>query len=138
MTDEIQSQDPSDDQIRDIAENPPHPESHENQSGEALAHVAHGDTTVFMGKTYNIPIYSSVYIALGAFTILEVTIAEIISSDVKIPLLLGFAIAKSLLVVMFYMHLKQDSRIFALALAVPLGIALLSMLFLLAVPATGY
>ena len=138
MTGENQSQELSDDHISDNEENAAHFESHDNESGATLVHVAHGDTTVFMGKTYNIPIYSSVYLALGAFTILEVAIAEIISGDVKIPLLLGFAIAKSLLVVMFYMHLKQDSRIFAVALAVPLGIALLSMLFLLAVPSTGY
>jgi caa(3)-type oxidase subunit IV len=104
---------------------------------EAHAELHHGDVTVFMGKEYAIPIYTSVFIALGVLTVIEVLIAEIIRSDIKIPLLLGIALAKAFLVVLFYMHLKTDSRVFALTLAVPLGVGILSVLFLLAVPATG-
>jgi hypothetical protein len=36
------------------------------------------------------------------------------------------------------MHLREDSRIFALALILPLVIALVSALFLLSVPIVGY
>ena len=39
---------------------------------------------------------------------------------------------------MFYMHLREDSRIFAFALAIPLVLALVASLFLLSVPITGY
>lgn len=104
---------------------------------DAHAH-SHGDTTVIFGKEYPIPLYTSVFIALGVLTVLEVTIAELFPAAIRIPLLLGIGIAKSLLVVIFYMHLNTDSRIFALTLAVPLGVAIISLLFLMAVPPTGY
>lgn len=112
-----------------------HTESQAEHHAEPQAH--HGDKTVLFGKTYNIPIYTTVFMTLGVLTVTEVLIAEIISSDAKIPLLLGLAVAKALLVVLFYMHLKDDSRVFAVALAVPLGMAILSALFLLSIPATG-
>lgn len=96
---------------------------------------AHGETTVFLGREYPIPIYTSVFIALGVLTVVEVLIAEIISGDIKIPFMLAIAIVKATLVVMFYMHLNTDSRIFAVTLAVPLVIALLGTLFLLGIPA---
>ncbi|GAB4515537.1 MAG: hypothetical protein OHK0046_19250 [Anaerolineae bacterium] len=106
---------------------------------EALGvHDAHGDTTVFMGREYPLPIYTSVFLALGALTVIEVLLAEIISSDIKIPFLMGIAVAKALLVVLFYMHLNKDSRIFALVLGLPLGLGLLATLYLLGVPPTGY
>lgn len=98
----------------------------------------HDDVTVFMGREFPYSIYTSVFFALGILTLIEVVLAEIISSDVKIPLLLGIAIAKALLVVIFYMHLNKDSRVFALTLALPVGLALLATLYLLGVPSTGY
>lgn len=97
----------------------------------------HGDTTVFMGREYNVPLYTSVFFALGVLTFTEVLLAELIASDAKIPLLLGIMVAKALLVVLFYMHLKDDNRVFAVALAVPVSFATLATLFLLAIP-TGY
>jgi caa(3)-type oxidase subunit IV len=105
---------------------------------EALASEHHGDTTVLFGKEYPVPLYTAVFGALAVLTLIEVLIAEIFTTDVKIPFLIGIAVAKALLVVLFYMHLRDDNRIFALVLAVPLGIATLSALFLLAVPTTGY
>jgi cytochrome c oxidase subunit IV len=99
---------------------------------------AHGDTTVFRGREYPIPLYTSVFIALGILTFSEVLIAELLSNVpvVKIPLLITIATAKAVMVVMFYMHLKTDSRIFTITLAVPVGMALIATLYLLAVPQT--
>jgi caa(3)-type oxidase subunit IV len=104
---------------------------------EAWRDPHHGDTTVFMGREYNVPLYTSVFFALGVLTFTEVMLAELIASDAKIPLLLGIMVAKALLVVMFYMHLKDDNRVFAVTLAVPVAFATLATLFLLAIP-TGY
>ncbi len=53
-------------------------------------------------------------------------------------LLIAFSATKAILVVLFYMHLREDSRMFAFALILPLFIALVSALFLLTVPPTGY
>lgn len=94
----------------------------------------HGDVTVFRGKTYNIPIYTSVFISLGVLTILEVVSSEIFPESLSTPILLSLAFVKAFLVIYFYMHLKSDSRVFAIALAVPIVIAMLSALFLFSLP----
>ncbi len=106
---------------------------------EALHHEHHGDVTVFRGKTYDIPLYTSVFLGLGVLTIIEVLVAEIITADIiTIPVNLTIALAKVFLVVYFYMHLNTDSKVFALTLAVPVIIALLSAIFLFAIPTGGY
>ena len=108
-----------------------------NISVETTAEETHaGDTTVLLGKEFPVPLYTSVFIALGVLTVIEVLISNF-DNDLKIVPLLVIAAAKALLVVVFYMHLKTDSRVFALILAVPLGIAIIATLFLLAVPSSG-
>jgi caa(3)-type oxidase subunit IV len=110
----------------------------EATSAEPHADENHGDTIMLFGREYHIPLYTAVFFALAVLTVLEVLIAGAVVTDIKIPFLLAIAVAKALLVILFYMHLSTDSRIFAFALALPLAVALLSMLFLFAVPATGY
>lgn len=106
---------------------------------EALAHEHFSDTTVVFGRTLPYSIYTVVFGALAVATLFEVLIAEIIQVQwLKIPLLLVIAFFKALLVVMFYMHLRDDSRIFMVTLILPLVVALVSMLYLLGVPRTGY
>lgn len=107
----------------------------EPHDAHAQPHLS--DTTVLFGREIPYPIYTVVFFALGALTILEVLMAELLVSVeiIKIPLLLSIAIAKSALVVIFYMHLNHDSRVFAVTFLVPVAIALLSVLFLLGIPA---
>lgn len=107
-------------------------DAHEAAQHDTAHH--HDDVTVIFGREYPIPVYTSVFLVLGVLTAIEVAMFELISSNAKIPFLLGIAVAKSLLVVLYYMHLKNDSRLFAFTLALPVGIALLSALFLFAVP----
>ena len=110
-----------------------HTETHaHNDHAETLA-----PTTTILGVTLPMPLYTTVFMILGGLTIIEVLLSVAITSDLKIPLLMGIAVAKGALVVLFYMHLKTDNRAFALAFIVPLVLALLSTLFLLAVPSTG-
>ncbi len=118
--------------IESIPGAPEHPQ-------EALADAHLHDTTVLFGRTLNFPIYTVVFFALGALTIIEVLLAEILSGVevIKIPVLLSIATIKAALVVIFYMHLNTDSRVFAVTFIVPVVIALLSVLFLLGIP-TGY
>jgi len=96
------------------------------------------DTTVFRGKVYDIPLYTSVFLVLGVLTIIEVLVAEIFTADaITIPVNLGLAVTKAFLVVYYYMHLNTDSRVFRWTLLVPIGVGLLSAMFLFAIP-TGY
>jgi caa(3)-type oxidase subunit IV len=52
--------------------------------------------------------------------------------------MLSLAFVKAVLVVMYYMHLRTDSRIFTIVLLLPVMVTLLATLYLIAVPVTGY
>lgn len=100
-------------------------------------HEDHGDVTVVLGREIPLPLYTVVFLALGILTIIEVLIGGI-EGAFRIPLLLGFAVVKAYLVVYYYMHLKTDSRVFAVVLAVPVFVALVSLLFALVTPPGNY
>jgi cytochrome c oxidase subunit 4 len=110
----------------------PHTDHHDN-------HV-HSDTVEIMGRTITVMggIYTVIFGVLAALTVIEVLVALVQIPVITGALLLIMALVKATLVMLFYMHLKDDSRIFALALAVPGIITLLSILYLIAIPPTGY
>ena len=98
-------------------------EQHEAQGG----HDAFlSDTTVVLGREITITggLYTVVFILLAVATVLEIIIGGLPEGVLLIPLLLAFAVIKATLVVMYYMHLKTDSRLFTWVLIVPLLIAL--------------
>ncbi len=96
------------------------------------------DTTTMFGMTFPYPIYTVVYVVLAAVTLIELVIGSLPRGILGTLILIALSISKAVLVVLFYMHLKEDSRIFAFALALPLFIALVSSIFLLTVPIKGY
>ena len=59
------------------------------------------------------PNYTIILALLVVFTILEVSVS-FIQSSVKIPLLLTLAGVKASLVILYFMHLRYDSRLFAI------------------------
>jgi cytochrome c oxidase subunit 4 len=109
-------------------------------------HVVSDTTTLpFINKSVTVPggVYTLVFGILTILTILEVFFGNFFRGrdeleTLKVIVLLAIAISKAVLVVLFYMHLKDDSRIFAAAVLLPLLITLLSLLYLLFVPPTGY
>jgi len=118
---------------------------------EASAH--HSNTVRVLRREITIEggIYTVVFAALALLTVLEVLSAEGLkgamynSPDaaatlqaIKAVLLLGIAIIKSTLVIWFYMHLRDEKPILAIVLLLPLLIATLSIMFLLAIPPGGY
>jgi cytochrome c oxidase subunit 4 len=110
----------------------PHPED---------AHKEYlSDEVTLLGRHFSVPggIYTVVFGALAVATLIEVIIFELPRGFLTIPLMVSLAVMKALLVVLYYMHLRTDSRIFALALLIPLGVALAATFYLLAVPPTGY
>jgi cytochrome c oxidase subunit 4 len=100
----------------------------------------HSDTTIIMGREITVPggIYTVVFIALGVATLIEILLAEFPRGFFTIPLMLSLALVKAVLVVMYYMHLKSDSRIFTAVLLLPVIVTLMATLYLIAVPITGY
>lgn len=119
-------------------------------------HEHHSNTVVIRGRQITVEggIYTVVFGGLAILTAIEVFSAEWLNSAIhdaptdgsladtlqtfKALLLLAIAIVKSALVIWFYMHLKDEKRILAVVLLLPLLIATLSILFLLAIPPGGY
>lgn len=117
----------------DRATTPTHP-------AEVQPHII-PDTTNVLGRwTINMPIYDVVFISLAIFTAIEVVLAELFPEMWWLPvlLLMSIAVVKAVHVVLYYMHLIWDNRIFWITLMVPFFIALLGLVYLLAVPVTGY
>lgn len=116
-------------------------------------HGHHSNTVTLLGRDITVEggIYTVVFGALAILTVIEVLSAEFLKgaihdspdaavglTAIKAILLLGIAIIKSSLVIWFYMHLKDEKRIIAVVLLLPLLIAALSVMFVLAIPPTGY
>ena len=74
------------------------------------------------------PRYDLVFLFLIVFTALEVG-TSYLRSGVRIPILIALALVKASLVVLYFMHLKFDSRLFALLFI--LGLAMVLPLLLL-------
>ncbi len=72
--------------------------------------------------------YAWVFAALVILTALEVG-ASYLPAGVRLPILLVFALVKALLVVLYFMHLRHDSRVYAGLLLI--GLVLISPLILI-------
>ncbi len=122
---------------------------------EAMHHEGehHSNTVQLLGREITVEggVYTVVFGALALLTVIEVVSAEFLNGAIhdapdaattlqaiKAILLLGIAIIKSSLVIWFYMHLKTESRLIAIVILLPLLIAGLSIMFLLAIPPGGY
>ncbi len=116
-------------------------------------HGHHSNTVTLLGRDITVEggIYTVVFGGLAILTVIEVVSAELLKglihdtpsaaaalTAIKAILLLAIAVVKSCLVIWFYMHLKDEKRILAVVLLLPLLIAALSVMFVLAVPPTGY
>ena len=103
------------------------------------AHAEPHAETLF-GRPMPFAAYTVIYIILAVTSLIEVLCAEIIPFDswVRIPVLGGLSTAKAILVMAYYMHLKDDSKIFAAAIILPILVGLVATLFLISVPPTGY
>jgi caa(3)-type oxidase subunit IV len=115
------------------------PETHTHTPDALLGDHSHSDTvTLPVLGSVTVPggIYTVVFIGLGILTLLEVALADILKdiAPVKGAVLLAIGFFKAVLVALFYMHLRKDSRVFALALIVPLIIVVLCLFYLIFVP----
>ncbi len=76
------------------------------------------------------PNYLAIFIALAVLTAIEVGVTYL--PIPRIPVLIPLAIFKAGLVVLFYMHLKSDSRVFSLIFGVGILMGISLMLAFLA------
>jgi caa(3)-type oxidase subunit IV len=78
--------------------------------------------------------YLMVFAWLAAFTVVEVLVGAFIPAalPLKVALLMGMALVKAGLVVLYYMHLRYDSFWYWVILLVPVGFVLLLARYLFA------
>ncbi len=70
--------------------------------------------------------YVVVFGWLTRLTLLEVLTAAVgLDESIRVPLLIVLAIIKAALVVLFYMHLRYDSKWYWITLIIPIGFVLL-------------
>lgn len=113
--------------------------THETESHVAEAHDHdHDEKFSFVGRTFNVPVYTGVFILLGILTVIEVALSRVPHSSIIIIIMLALAVFKAGLVVWFYMHLNKDNRIFLATLLIPVVLVILAVLFLSIVPVGGY
>jgi len=114
-------------------------EFHPEPVEEELPHVVPPYTILF-GRRIETDVYNVIFGILAGITLAEVAIAAIFDASfiLRTPLLVGLSISKALMVVAFYMHLREDSRVFAAAIIIPALISLVCTLFLLGVPYSSY
>lgn len=112
----------------------------ENHSEESHSHHYSDEVVLpFVGTRFSIPggIYSFIFLVLGALTLIEVALTLLPENAFIVVILVLLSLAKAYLVVTYYMHLNRDNWIFRLALILPLLIVLLSVAYLIGVPATA-
>ncbi|NWF71178.1 MAG: cytochrome C oxidase subunit IV family protein [Chloroflexi bacterium] len=113
----------------------------ENKQTHAQSEHAPNDTVHLPGgRSITLPggIYTFVFVILALLTVFEIIVAELPDGFFTLPLLLLASLLKAVLVVTFYMHLNTDNRIFRLVLLIPVGVMLLSAMWLLAVPPVAW
>ena len=63
-------------------------------------------------EEHSFPVYHVVFIILAVFTGLEIA-ASYLPSPWKLAALIALALTKALLILLFFMHLRYDSRLYA-------------------------
>jgi len=59
------------------------------------------------------PNYLFVFIALAVFTLIETLVSYVQQAAIKFPTLVILSVVKAVLVLLYFMHLKFDARIFS-------------------------
>ena len=86
-------------------------------------------------QPHNPPNYLAVFIVLAVITAI-ITTVELLSSSLGIPrgilsaFYVAMAVAKATLVAMYYMHLKQDSRLYTALFVTPAMFAVVFIIML--------
>lgn len=58
------------------------------------------------------PNYLIVFIILAVFTLIETLVSYVQQESIKFPTLVALSVVKAVLVLLYFMHLKFDSKVF--------------------------
>jgi len=79
-------------------------------------------------------VYTFIFVVLAVLTAIEVSLTFLPESAAIIVLLVALSLTKAYLVVMFYMHLRTDNPMFRFTILVPLGLVIVSIVYLIFIP----
>jgi caa(3)-type oxidase subunit IV len=99
-----------------------HDDHDHDHKGHAHAAAAHAPVAAH-GHQPNIKEYLVIFAVLTVLTVLEVVLAQIpgISKKLLAIALVGLALTKAGIVGLYYMHLKSETRVLKLTVALPLA-----------------
>ncbi|HET6845442.1 MAG TPA: cytochrome C oxidase subunit IV family protein [Anaerolineales bacterium] len=89
------------------------------------------------------PNYFIVFAVLAIFTLVETLVSYVHQQAIKVPVLIGLAVIKAVLVLLYFMHLRSDARVFSYlfvagcVLAVPLILVITVVMPALLAPHVG-
>ena len=63
-------------------------------------------------KTAKRPNYFLIFLLLGGFTLIETLVSYVQQEAIKFPTLVVLSLVKVLLVLLYFMHLKTDSKVY--------------------------
>lgn len=113
----------------ELATSDEHDHAHDGHAHAVAAHApgaAHGHKP-------NIKEYLVIFVVLAVLTLLEVVLAQIgISKTLLGIALVGLAVTKAAIVGLYYMHLKSETRVLKLTVALPLAAPTLYAVVLMA------
>ena len=95
------------------------------EAGAVAAVAAAGgppSTVPAMGREHAIPhwVYIAVFAALAVLTVLELSVNSAVSAEPsRVSALVSLMMAKALLVVLYYMHVRYESRVLRWAIFLP-------------------
>ena len=64
-------------------------------------------------QTAKRPNYLFVFIALAGFTLIETLVSYVQQAAIKLPTLIALSVVKAVLVLLYFMHLKFDTKLFS-------------------------
>ncbi len=99
-----------------------HDHDHDHAPGGHAA-SAHGPSAALAAHPSHVKEYLVIFVILAALTLLEVVLAQIpgISKGLLAAALVGLALTKAAIVALYYMHLKSETKVLKLTVALPLA-----------------
>jgi cytochrome c oxidase subunit 4 len=99
----------------------PH-DDHDHHDHDHGGHAAHGPSPALAAHPSHVKEYLVIFVILAVLTLLEVVLAQMgISKHLLAVALVGLALTKAAIVALYYMHLKSETKVLKLTVAIPLA-----------------
>ncbi len=101
----------------------PHDEHADHDHGHGgHAAAAHGPSAALAAHPSHVKEYLIIFVILAVLTLLEVVLAQMgIAKHLLAVALVGLALTKAAIVALYYMHLKSETKVLKLTVAIPLA-----------------